>query len=101
MTIQEFETYCPKNAHLSHFNLRGKERTVVSAKGYNIADNGIPGPLSLVWNEHGEAYSRNMAEAPDSCLREMNRVITYGGQVYKRDMRFDIPFPHGKDKERV
>lgn len=91
MKIFDFENNCPANAHLSHFNLKGHERTVVSAKGYNL-ENGIPGKLSLVWNEYGEAYSRNMAEQPTTNFREMNRVITFDGQVYKRDSLYDIHF---------
>jgi hypothetical protein len=93
MQIIDFETHCPLNAHLSHFNLKGHEQTVVSAKGYNLDEKGIPGTLSLVWNEHGEAYSRNMTAEPSTDFREMNRVITYDGQVYKRDTTYDIHFP--------
>ena len=98
MQIIDFETHCPLNAHLSHFNLKGHEQTVVSAKGYNLDEKGIPGTLSLVWNEHGEAYSRNMTADPSTDFREMNRVITYDGQVYKRDTTYDIHFPT-KEKE--
>lgn len=93
MQIKDFETHCPLNAHLSHFNLKGHEQQVVSAKGYDLDDKGIPGFLSLVWNEHGKAYSRNMAEQPGTNFQEMNHVITYDGQVYHRDSRFDIHFP--------
>ena len=93
MQIIDFETHCPLNAHLSHFNLKGHEQTVVSAKGYNLDAKGIPGTLSLVWNERGEAYSRNMTAAPSTDFREMNRVITYAGQASPTDRRTDLKSP--------
>lgn len=99
MKVQDFESNCPKNAHLSSFNL-GKEQEVVSAKGYNIVagDNQhgggqIPGTLSLVWNKFGEAYSREMAIRESTNFEELNRVIIFDGQVYQRDKRYDFKFP--------
>lgn len=99
MKLEDFEKNCPKNAHLSSFNLFGKEQEVVSAKGYNIVagDNQhgggqIPGTLSLVWNKFGEAYSREMAIRESTNFEELNRVIIFDGQVYQRDTNYDIKF---------
>ena len=97
MKLQDFENNCPLNAHLSSLNF-GKEKEVVSAKGYNLIDGTgpirgkIPGTLSLVWNKFGEAYSREMAIVENTNFRELNRVIIFDGQVYQRDKRFDIKF---------
>ena len=97
MKLEDFEKNCPVNAHLSSFNF-GKEKEVVSAKGYNLIDGTgpirgkIPGTLSLVWNKFGEAYSREMAIVENTNFRELNRVIVFDGQVYQRDKRFDIKF---------
>lgn len=100
MKLEDFEMYCPQNAHLSSFNFKGKEHEVVSAKGYNLiagdkqkGGGAIPGTLSLVWNKFGEAYSREMAITQSTDFKELNCVIIFDGQVYQRDKRYDIKFP--------
>lgn len=93
MTVNDFQTGCPQNAHITSMNMKGANHTVMSAKGYNI-ENGEPGLKAIVWNKYGKAYSRVRTRQ----TQNWTKGIFFQGFVYERDEQFDLTLPKHEDK---
>lgn len=93
MTVNDFQTGCPSNAHICSMNMKGANHCVMSAKGIEIVD-GKPGPKSIVWNKYGKAYSRVRTRQ----TQNWTKGIFFQGFVYERDEQFDLKVPKHENK---
>lgn len=93
MTVNDFQSRCPKNAHISSMYMKSANHYVMSAKGYDIVD-GKPGQKAIVWNMHGKAYSRVRTRQ----TKNWTNGIFFQGFVYERDEKFDLTLPNYENK---
>lgn len=93
MTVSDFQSRCPQNAHISSINMKGKNLCVMSAKGFDVVD-GKPGLKAIVWNKFGKAYSRVRTQK----TKNWTKGIFFQGFLYERDEEFDLTVPRYENK---
>lgn len=95
MTVNDFQTGCPQNAHITSVNMKGSgtNHCVMSAKGYNVVD-GKPGVIAIVWNKYGKAYSRVRTKQ----TQKWTKGVFFQGFVYERDEKFDLKVQKHENK---
>ena len=93
MTVNDFQTGCPSNAHITSMNMKGVNHCVMSAKGYNIVE-GKPGTKAIVWNKYGKAYSRVRTKQ----TQNWTKGVFFQGFIYERDEQFDLKVPKHENK---
>ena len=95
MTVNDFQSRCPQNAHITSMNMKGNgtNHCVMSAKGYDLVD-GKPGLKAIVWNKFGKAYSRVRTQP----TKNWQKGIFFQGFLYERDEEFDLTVPRYENK---
>lgn len=93
MNVNDFQSRCPKNAHICSMYLKNPNHYVMSAKGYDIVD-GKPGVKAIVWNKYGKAYSRIRTQQ----TKNWTNGIFFQGFLFERDEQFDLILPKYENK---